>query len=287
MRILLTGRNGQVGWELERKLAPLGEVIATDRATLDLADPDQIRRAVREARPEVIVNAAAYTAVDQAEREPEIAFAVNATAPRVLAEETERIGALLVHYSTDYVFDGKKSAPYLEDDSPAPLNVYGRSKLAGEEAVGRSGCHHIVLRTSWVYGARGRNFLLTVLRLAKERPELRIVADQIGAPTWCRALAEATKEIISGALDDLSASGLYHATNGGETSWFEFAVEILRIAGIETPVRPIATAEYPTPAVRPANSRLQNSKLRSVFGLSLPDWRSSLAQCMKDCATMT
>jgi len=287
LRILLTGRNGQVGWELQGQLAQLGALTAVDLEELDLCDSAAIRKLVRQLNPRIIVNPAAYTAVDQAEREPELAFAVNATAPGVLAEEAKRIGALLVHYSTDYVFDGKKPAPYVEDDSPAPLNVYGRSKLAGEKAVEISGCRHIILRTSWVYGARGKNFLLTVLRLAKERPELRLVADQIGAPTWCRALAEATKEIIPRALDDPSTCGLYHATNGGETSWFEFAVKILRIAGIETPVRPITTAEYPTPAARPANSRLDNSKLRSVFGLSLPDWRSSLAQCMQNRATIT
>ena len=282
MRILLTGRNGQVGWELERKLAPLGEVIATDRATLDLADPDAIRRRVREAKPQIIVNAAAYTAVDHAESEPELAMQINGIAPGILAEEAKRLGALLVHYSTDYVFDGTKPGPYVENDLPAPANLYGKSKLAGEQAVRSPGCRHVVLRTSWVYGARGKNFLLTVLRLAAERPELRIVADQVGAPTWCRALAEATARIILRALDDSSTHGLYHATNGGETSWFGFAVEILRMAAIDTPVIPITTPEYPTPAVRPANSRLDNTRLRSAFGLSLPDWHSSLAGCMKD-----
>ena len=282
MRILLTGRNGQVGWELQRLLAQLGTVTAVDVEVLDLCNPTAIRDAVRRLAPQLIVNPAAYTAVDQAEREADVAFAVNATAPGVLAEEAKRLGALLVHYSTDYVFDGTKPGPYVENDLPAPANVYGKSKLAGEQAVRNSGCRHVVLRTSWVYGARGKNFLLTVLRLAAEHPELRIVADQVGAPTWCRSLAAATARIIPRALKDSSTHGLYHATNGGETSWFGFAVEILRMAAMDTPVLPITTAEYPTPAVRPANSRLDNTRLRSVFGLSLPDWRSGLAECMKD-----
>jgi dTDP-4-dehydrorhamnose reductase len=282
LRILLTGRNGQVGWELERTLAPLGEVTAVDIEELDLRNPEAIRETVRRLAPQVIINPAAFTAVDQAERDVDLAFAVNATAPAVLAEEAKRSGALLVHYSTDYVFSGTKPSPYVEEDVPDPVNVYGHSKLAGERAVRETGCRHVVLRTSWVYGGRGRNFLLTVLRLAGERPELRIVVDQIGAPTWCRALAEVTSAIVPRALNDESAHGLYHATNAGETSWFGFATEILRIAGVATPVHAISTSEFPTTAARPANSRLDNSKLRQVFGVALPEWRSSLSDCMRE-----
>jgi len=282
LRILLTGRNGQVGWELERKLAPLGEVIATDRPTLDLADPDQIRHVVREAKPQVIVNAAAYTAVDQAESEPELAMQINGIAPGILADEAKRLGALLVHYSTDYVFDGEKATPYVEDDPPNPLNVYGRTKLAGERAIQASGCRHLILRTSWVYGARGKNFLLTIFRLSRERPELRIVDDQVGAPTWCRALAEASVAVIPKALREPSADGLYHATNAGETSWFGFAQEAIRLAHLRSPVCGISTTEYPTPAARPANSLLDNRKLHEMFDTALPGWRTSLAECVRD-----
>ena len=192
MKILLTGRNGQVGWELERALAPLGEVVATDRSTLDLADPDAIRRVVREVKPEIIVNAAAYTAVDKAESEPELAMRINGFAPGVLAEEAKRLGALLVHYSTDYVFDGEKATPYVEEDEPNPINVYGRTKLAGERAIQASGCRHLILRTSWVYGARGKNFLLAILRKARDAQELRVVADQVGAPTSVELVARST-----------------------------------------------------------------------------------------------
>ena len=194
MRILLTGRTGQVGWELERRLLPLGQLVAFDRVSLDLASPDQIVARVREVRPDLIVNAAAYTAVDRAETEPRLAAQVNATAPRILAEEASRLGAALIHYSTDYVFDGTKSTPYIESDSPNPLNAYGKSKLEGERSIQASGCRHLILRTSWVYGLRGTNFLVTILRLARERPELRVVDDQIGAPTWCRDVAGATAE---------------------------------------------------------------------------------------------
>ncbi|HEX9183652.1 MAG TPA: dTDP-4-dehydrorhamnose reductase, partial [Burkholderiales bacterium] len=256
MKILLLGRNGQVGWELERTLAPLGELKAFDRAALDLADVPRLAAAVRALQPEVIVNAAAYTAVDKAETDREAAFAVNATAPRVLAEEAKRIGALLVHYSTDYVFDGEKQAPYVEDDATHPINVYGESKLAGEQAITKSGCRHLILRTSWVYGPRGKNFMLTMLRLAKERPELRVVDDQVGAPTSSPEIARATI-----ALLEKRAEGLYHMTAGGETSWCGFARAILAQARIAIPVVPIRTEEYPTPARRPRNSRLDCSRL--------------------------
>jgi dTDP-4-dehydrorhamnose reductase len=277
LKILLTGRSGQVGWELERSLAPLGQVTASDLATLDLADADATRRAVRAAKPDMIVNAAAYTAVDKAESERDAAFAVNATAPGVLAEESKRAGALLVHYSTDYVFDGTKQAPYAEDDPPNPLNVYGASKLAGERAIVASGCRHLILRTSWVYGPRGSNFMLTMLRLARERPELQVVDDQIGAPTSSLAIARATAQLLR-----RGAGGLYHLTAAGAVTWCGFARAILARAGIATPVRAIRTEDYPTPAKRPRNSRLDCSRLRADFGLSLAPWEEQLSEVTFD-----
>ena len=273
MRILLTGATGQVGWELRRTLAPLGEVKFFDRFGLDLADTPLLVATVRALQPAVIVNAAAYTAVDRAEAERDLAFAVNATAPRVLAEEAKRSGALLVHYSTDYVFDGGKESPYVEEDPTRPINVYGESKLAGEQAIARSGCRQLVLRTSWVYGPRGRNFYLTMLRLAKERPELRVVDDQVGAPTSSLEIARATAALIGkGAL------GLYHMTAAGSTTWCGFARAILEQAGIDTPVAAIRTEDYPTPAKRPRNSRLDCAKLRGAHGVALAPWEQALAE---------
>jgi len=279
LRILLTGRNGQVGWELERTLPALGSVIAADRETLDLSDPDAIRRVVREAKPDVIVNPAAYTAVDRAESEPELARQINGVAPGVLAEEAKRTGALLVHYSTDYVFDGTKSTPYTEEDLPNPLNVYGRTKLEGERAVAAAGCRYLTLRTSWVYASRGKNFLLTVLRLASTQPELRIVDDQHGAPTWARDTARATCRLIAGA--DLPSS-LYHLTAAGSTTWCGFAREIVRLAHLGSEVRPISTSEYPTPARRQANSALSNAKLQRDGGIALQPWPEGLAACVAE-----
>lgn len=273
MRILLTGRNGQVGWELLKALAPLGEIMAPDRAQLDLRDPARIREAVRGANPDVIVNAAAYTAVDQAESEREAAFAVNAAAPAVLAEEAKRSGALLVHYSTDYVFDGTKAAPYLEDDAANPGNVYGASKLAGERAIAASGCRHLILRTSWVYGPRGSNFMLTMLRLAKERRELRVVDDQVGAPTSSLAIARATTQALRPG-----AHGLYHLAAAGQTTWCGFARAILKRAGLATPVAAIRSEDYPTPARRPRNSRLDCSRLRAELGVAMAPWEEQLAE---------
>ena len=273
MRILLTGRNGQVGGELNKTLAPLGELTALGRAELDLRDAAGVRDAVRAAKPEVIVNAAAYTAVDRAEAEREAAFAVNATAPGVLAEEAKRAGALLVHYSTDYVFDGEKPAPYVEEDTPNPLNVYGASKLAGERAIAASGCRHLILRTSWVYGPRGSNFFLTMLRLAREKPELRVVDDQVGAPTSSLAIARGTAQLLT-----RRAQGLYHMSAAGETSWCGFARAILSSAGLATAVVAIRTEDYPAPAKRPRNSRLDCSRLRRDFGLSLAPWEEQLAE---------
>jgi dTDP-4-dehydrorhamnose reductase len=289
MRILLTGANGQVGWELRRTLACLGEVVAVGSGEMDLTDADAIRRVVRETTPRVIVNPAAHTAVDKAESEADLAHAINASAPGLLAEEAEKLGALLVHYSTDYVFDGSGERPWQEDDATAPLNVYGASKLAGEEAI-RGACRrHLIFRTSWVYGARGANFLLTMRRLMRERPELKIVADQIGAPTWSRMLAEATALILAQQVSPARGAdrpepwGVYHMTNAGETSWHGFAAAIQALDVPERPARllPIPSSDYPTPAKRPLNSRLNNARLARVFGIRLPDWRQALSLCMQ------
>lgn len=287
-KILLTGKNGQVGWELERTLATLGEVIAVDRQTLDLSDPDSIRAVIREVKPGLIVNPAAYTAVDKAESEPELAMAVNGTAPGIMAEEAKRIGAAMVHYSTDYVFDGSKASPYTEEDAPNPINVYGKSKLAGELAIQATGIPHLILRTSWVYGMRGKNFLLTILRLAKERDELKIVDDQIGAPTWSRMIAEATAQILAQSVLPLShyplpiaeVSGIYNLTAAGQTSWCGFTGAIINNMRAETKVTPIPTTAYPLPAPRPLYSLLSGDKLSKTFGLALPAWDASLALCM-------
>ena len=285
MRILLTGKNGQVGWELQRALAPLGEVIAPDRRALDLASGDSISTAVRAVSPDVIVNAAAYTAVDRAESEPDLAMRVNGAAPAILAEEARRLGALMVHYSTDYVFDGTKQGAYVEDDAPAPLNQYGRSKLAGEQAVRTTAGAYCIFRTSWVYAARGHNFLNTILRLARERAELRIVDDQIGAPTWARSIADMTAAALSGPARE--RSGLYHLTASGSVSWHGFARAILegarsRFPDVSMPrLVPIPSSEYPLPAHRPLNSRLDNARLHAAFGLAPCRWEVMLAQCMQ------
>ena len=287
MKVLITGANGQVGWELQRALAPLGEVQALGHAQLDLADADAIRQALRHAAPDLIVNAAAYTAVDRAEQEPDLAQAVNGVAPGILAEEAQRLHAALVHYSTDYVFDGSKGAPYEEIDATNPQSVYGASKLAGEKAIAAVNCAHLILRTSWVYGARGKNFLLTMQRLAGERDELRVVDDQIGAPTWSRVLAEATllmlgqclcKDSVTEGLRD--KGGLYHLSAGGQSSWFGFASAIVQQAEKPPRMTPISTAEYPLPAARPAYSVLSNDKIARHFGIRLPDWRQSLNLCL-------
>jgi dTDP-4-dehydrorhamnose reductase len=287
LRILVTGRNGQVGDELQKTLAPLGEVIALDRAALDLADKSAIRKLVRQLRPGLIVNAAAYTAVDKAESQTELAFAINAGAPAVLAEEAAALGIWLIHYSTDYVFAGDKpQGAYVEHEATGPINVYGRSKLAGEEAIFAAGGKHLILRTSWVYGAHGANFAKTIIRLAREREQLSIVADQIGAPTSSRLIAEVTAQ-IAGQLSDGGAApgGIYHLQGGGEASWHEFAeliVERLRQAQPQAvrcrEVRPIPASAYPTPARRPANSRLDCGKLAQVFGVRLPHWRDDFSR---------
>jgi dTDP-4-dehydrorhamnose reductase len=282
--ILVIGAHGQLGFELSRLLPAHGEVTALDRSQLDLADADAIRMTLRSQRPALIVNAAAYTAVDKAEQEREVAEAINARAPGILAEEAKKLGALLVHYSTDYVFDGTATAPYTEDAPPNPLSVYGASKLSGERAIAASGCGYLVLRTSWVYGLRGQNFLLTIRRLARERDELHIVADQFGVPNWSRALAETTSTLLGRGVAALrERAGFYHVSARGSASWFEFARAI--VGPVDKPrVLPITTAEYPTAARRPAYAVLDNGKLERVFGLTLPDWRESLARCLASAA---
>jgi dTDP-4-dehydrorhamnose reductase len=279
LRLLVTGCNGQLGWELARALAPLGEVTATNRATLDLSRPETIAPAIRTLKPDVILNAAAYTAVDQAESEPVLAAAINTTAPAILAEEAKRSGALLVHYSTDYVFDGTKASPYTEEDATNPLSVYGKTKLDGERAIQASGCEHLILRTSWVYGPRGKNFLLTMLRLAHDKPVLRVVDDQIGAPTAVQTLAAATASILQ--CRQPGQSGLFHLTASGHTSWHGFAKLIVSLAGPPYPeVAAIPTSAYPTAAKRPLNSRLDCTKVAAQFGLQLPDWERVVREVM-------
>lgn len=301
MKILVTGREGQVAWELRRSLACLGEVVAADRGSaplgLDLADADSIRRVVQAVKPDVIVNAAAYTAVDKAEQDQDAAYAINAKAPGILAEEAAKLGAGLLHYSTDYVFPGNATAPYRETDATGPQGVYGASKLAGEQAIAASGAAHYILRTAWVYGNRGHNFLLTMLRLLRERDRLCVVNDQFGAPTWSRMIAEATALLIARSLDANGRfapggkGGTYHLSCAGQASWFEFA-QAIREAGIRRGLLPeacariegIPSSEYPTPAKRPAYSVLDNSKLAEGFGLRMPDWQETLALCLADAA---
>lgn len=285
MDILLIGNDGQVGYELERSLAPLGKVKAICYPAIDFGQADSIVKAVREARPGLIVNAAAYTAVDKAESDPDTCRRLNATAPAILAEEARRLGAGLVHYSTDFVFDGRKTSPYTEEDIPAPLGVYGQTKLEGDLAIRESGVPHLILRLAWVYGNRGRNFLLTMQRLAKEGKPIRVVADQVGSPTWCRSIAVATASALATTRDPRGAfalhevSGLYNCVCSGETSWHGFARAILP----ETiPVTPIHTAEYPTPARRPAYSVLDCTRLHQVFGVTLPAWQAALHDCRAD-----
>lgn len=292
-RIFLTGKTGQVGRELVHSLSGLGEVRAVRSRDLDLEDPDRLRTALLEWRPHVIVNAAAYTAVDRAEEEPDRAMAVNGTAPKVMAETAKELGAAMVHYSTDYVFDGAKHGFYLETDEPNPQNVYGISKAAGDAAIQQAGIPFFIFRTSWVYGLHGKNFLLTMQRLAREKDELRVVNDQIGTPTWCRLIAQTTANVLDQTLnaaqaDDLSgiekASGIYNLSCTGWTSWYGFAQAIFEsMPEADRPrLRPIPTAEYPTPAKRPANSVLSVEKLRAQFGIILPDWKGALGFCLNN-----
>jgi dTDP-4-dehydrorhamnose reductase len=297
-RIFLTGVTGQVGGELLRTLAPLGEVVAPSREELDLTSASSIRNVIRTVRPRWIANAAAYTAVDKAESEPELAFAINAEALRTIGLEAREIGAGVIHFSTDYVFNGEGESPYVEKDPAGPVSVYGASKLAGEEALADTGADYAVFRTSWVYGAKGKNFLRTILKAARERDRLRIVADQHGAPTWSRDLARMTAHVImmlereasrpnlDGALARFG--GIYHACGAGETTWFGFAREAIAMLQEREPearlaeVDAITTAEYPTPAKRPANSRLNCEKLAATFDWKMMDWRESLREVMAE-----
>ncbi len=290
-RILIVGNAGQLGRELEKIFAGIGPIVGVDRESVDLADAGQTRELVRRNAPDIILNAAAYTAVDRAETERDLAFAINEQAPRVLAEEARRRNALFVHYSTDYVFDGGKSSPWIESDAPNPLNVYGSSKLAGERAVEGSGGKFLIFRTSWVYGPHGNNFLLTMLRLARERDRLSIVDDQIGGPTTSIELARATHLIVTGILAGSFGApqdwtGLYHMTCGGSVSWFGFAQAIFARAAqflaVKPPaLTPIATKDYPTPAARPHNSVLSNAKLQARFGVELLSWESALEEALR------
>ncbi|MGY2487104.1 dTDP-4-dehydrorhamnose reductase [Cupriavidus sp. CP313] len=285
---LVTGSNGQVGFELRRSLAPLGRVVALDRAGCDLASPDAVRRVVRDLRPDVIVNPAAYTAVDKAETEAELAFAINGAAVGILAEEAKALGSLLVHYSTDYVFDGTKHGAYTESDPVNPGSVYGKSKLAGEQAIAASGAQALVFRTCWVAGAHGGNFAKTMLRLGQERDSLRVIADQFGAPTTAALIADVTAQIVARhwltPARDVLAVGIYHLAAAGETTWHAYATEVLRYAkarGVALKADPenieaIPGTAYPLPAPRPSNSRLDTTRLRETFGIHLPDWQQGI-----------
>lgn len=303
LRLLITGAIGQVGWHLQRSLGTMGEILAIDIEQVDLTDLDAVSRTVREFRPDVVANAAAYTNVDKAESEPELARTINVGAPGRIAEECARSGALMIHYSTDYVYNGGKPAPWEETDATGPLNVYGETKLAGDQAIMASGCAYIILRTTWIYDIRGKNFLRTILRLAREKDELRIVGDQYGAPTWARALAEATTIITARCLEQKKQSGqwpsgLFHCTAGGRTSWAEFAEAIMSeyddccswavdTGEFSAPLKAkrvvhVTSDQFQTPARRPRNSVLSNAKILQTFGIKMPDWREQLRLAMQD-----
>ena len=285
LKILITGQHGQVSQALQQRLQGLGELVVLGRDQLDLANAEQIRQQVRAHRPDLIINAAAHTAVDQAESEPDAAFAINAIAPGILAEEAKALGIPLIHYSTDYVFDGSKPAPYTENDTPNPLGVYGQSKLAGEQAIAAVGGKYLILRTSWVYSSHGKNFLLTMQRLLQEKPQMRIVADQIGAPTWAGTIADSTRALIERwQAGEAGEWGVYHLTAQGETSWFGFAEAIgeqLRAEGKPcAELEAIPSSAYPTPARRPLNSRLDCSRLQQQWHVSQPQWQDALHECL-------
>lgn len=290
VKLLLLGANGQVGWELQRSLAPLGPLVALGRSAADLNDHDHIRQLIRLHQPAVLINAAAYTAVDRAEGESHHATTINAQAPGVLAQEARRIGALLVHFSTDYVFDGAGTTPWRESDPTNPINAYGQTKAAGELTIRDSGAEHLIVRTSWVYAARGGNFLRTMVRLIQEREELNVVDDQVGAPTGAELIADVTAYLIERALRDASVRGTYHLAAGGETSWHAYARFILETARTLQPtlqtktrtITAIPTSAYPTPARRPLNSRLDTHRLRHTLGLHLPDWQTGVRRTLEE-----
>jgi dTDP-4-dehydrorhamnose reductase len=295
MKLLLLGKNGQVGWELQRSLAPLGEIVALDIDSpgllrADFSQPEQLAATVRAVAPDVIVNAAAHTAVDKAESEPDLARQINAAGPAVLAREAAARGIWLVHYSTDYVFNGSGQEPWREDDATGPLNVYGQTKLEGEQAIRASGCKHLILRTSWVYAARGNNFAKTMLKLAQERERLTVIDDQVGAPTGAELLADLTAHLVRAAAVQSAASGTYHVAAAGETNWHGYAkhvIEFGRAAGLKikvsaSDIQPVPTSAYPTPARRPANSRLDTRRLRETFQFNLPDWRSGVDRMLSE-----
>jgi len=285
MRILLTGKTGQVGWELNRALSKIGTVSALDRNQMDLSKPETLRTVIREVKPNIIINSAAYTAVDKAESEPELAMTVNGIAPGVIAREAKKIGAGMVHYSTDYVFDGKAMSPYVENDLACPLGVYGKSKLAGDNEIIQAGIPHIIFRTGWVYSLRGSNFLLTMQKLAQTKNEIKVVDDQRGSPTWSRSIAEGTAQILGQCFSKsqkFSHSGIFNMSCGGESSWFGFAKKILETSGLlkNTELIPIPTTEYPTPAIRPKNTLLSNRKLKQTFHYEMPYWQDALRDCL-------
>lgn len=291
--MLLTGSDGQVGWELARSLLPLGQLFALNRAQVDFTDLDKLRALIRAQRPDVIVNAAAYTAVDKAESDFDLAYKVNAEAPAILAEEAKNNGALLIHFSTDYIFDGTKTTAYTEQDLPNPLNVYGQSKLAGEQAIQALASDYLIFRTTWVFAARGKNFLQTIIRLASERETLNIVADQIGSPTWARLIAEtaahALRQSMQERQQDQFNSAIYNLTATGSASWFDFSKAIVekmrqneQLKLMNRIINPIKTEDYPLPARRPANSRLAINALEQHFGLQMPTWQATLNLCMDE-----
>ena len=300
MKIIILGANGQVGYELQRSLLPLGKVIALDRTQADLTQLDNLKQTLIDLKPNVIVNAAAYTSVDKAEEEQQqdLAMLINGEAPGVIAEAAKQLNALLIHYSTDYVFDGTKPEPYTEDDTPNPINAYGRSKLLGEKAIIKSGCDYLILRTTWVYAARGNNFLKTILRLSQEREELSIVADQYGAPTWARNIADVTAHVLVTVQKERKVgefvSGLYHLCASGKTTWHGFANAIIEQAKQLTSdgkikiqkVLPIATEDYPLPASRPKNSQLDSSLLTEKFEYILPEWQDAMKLCIDEIPTI-
>ena len=291
MKILLTGKTGQVGGELNNILKDMGELVSVGREQLDLSKTDSIEPVVLDIQPNIIINAAAYTAVDKAEVEPDLAMTVNGVAPGVLAEAAKKVGASLIHYSTDYVFDGRSDTPYSEEDATCPLSIYGESKLTGEKNIAETGIPYLILRTSWVYSLQGKSFLRTIKKLAAERDTLRIVDDQIGAPTWAHSIALATRKIIDQCLRDRaesSLSGVFHLTCQGQTSWHGFAKEILNLSdkSHDTSLLPIPTSDYPTPAARPLNSLLSNNKLKKVFAFEMPHWHDALKDCISSTPTI-